>query len=181
VKGHDGVVIGIVESLDEDYGRVYVQYPHLGFTPSNPARIAAPMAGGGRGVFFRPEKGDEVLIACEHGDLRRPYVIGALWSKSDAPPDGTGPRTENNIRVIVSRSGHKVILDDTRGSEKITIVEGTGERSVVWDSKSITIRAGVGDVKIEAAGNVSLNAGGDITLEAKGKVVAHAPRVELNS
>jgi uncharacterized protein involved in type VI secretion and phage assembly len=180
MKGHDGVLIGIVESLDEDYGRVYISYPHLAYTPSSPARIAAPMAGKSRGIFFRPEKGDEVLVACEHGDLRRPYVLGALWSKADPPPDTDGSRTDNNQRVIVSRSGHKVIFDDTRGGEKITIVDQAGKRSIVLDGSSIQIKAEVGDVSVEAKGNLALKAGGNLTVEAK-QVAIKADLVEIDN
>ena len=51
------------------------------------ARIVAPMAGGGRGAVFLPEVGDEVLVAFDRDDIRYPYVLGALWSKTDKPPE----------------------------------------------------------------------------------------------
>lgn len=37
-------------------------------------------AGKDRGLFALPEVEDEVLAGCEHGDVGRPYVIGALWN-----------------------------------------------------------------------------------------------------
>ena len=37
-------------------------------------------AGDGRGFYCLPEVNDEVLIAFEHGDVHRPYIVGALWS-----------------------------------------------------------------------------------------------------
>ena len=46
------------------------------------------MAGKGRGLFYLPEVGDEVLVAFEHGDIRRPYVIGSLYNGSDKPREG---------------------------------------------------------------------------------------------
>lgn len=139
-----GVVIGVVDDLDDPEGlaRVKVTFPHLADEPSNWARLALPMAGTGRGTFFRPEKGDEVLVACEHGDIRQPYVLGTLWSKTDQPPGQTGAATDNNIRVIVSRNGHRITLDDTPGSERIQITDHAGKQAVVLDGSSITVQAG---------------------------------------
>ena len=49
------------------------------------ARVATMMAGRNRGTWFMPEAGDEVLVAFERGDLRVPYVIGALWNAKARP------------------------------------------------------------------------------------------------
>ena len=43
---------------------------------------------GGRerhGVIWMPEVGDEVLVAFEFGDVRRPLVLGGLWNGQDKP------------------------------------------------------------------------------------------------
>ena len=78
----NGIVIGLVTDLadPENLGRVRARYPYLGDEISDWARLVTPMAGKDRGVFFRPEVGDEVLVAFELGDVRRPYVLGSLWS-----------------------------------------------------------------------------------------------------
>jgi phage protein D len=34
-------------------------------------------------LFFIPEIDDEVLVAFEHGDVRRPYIVGSLWDEDD--------------------------------------------------------------------------------------------------
>ena len=177
-----GVVIGVVEDLNdpEGLGRVQVKIPHLGDEPSNWARLSLPMAGGGRGTFFRPEVGDEVLVACEHGDIRQPYVLGSLWSKTDKPPDGTGAATDNNIRAIVSRSGHHVVLDDTPNSERIEIVDHAGKQAVVIDGSSVTVRADAGKVTITASGDVTVSAGGNLNLSAQGTVVITGAQVKIN-
>ena len=177
-----GVVIGLVDDLDDPDGlsRVRVTFPHLADQPSNWARLALPMAGSGRGTFFRPEKGDEVLVVCEHGDIRQPYVIGSLWSAVDKPPDGTGAAADNNVRVIVSRSGHRITLDDTAGSEHIEILDHSGKQAVVIDGSSITVRAGAGDVTVTASGNVSVSADRDLNLTAKGTVAISGARVTIN-
>lgn len=177
-----GVVVGVVDDLNdpEGLGRVKVTFPHLADEPSNWARLALPMAGAGRGTFFRPEKGDEVLIACEHGDIRQPYVVGALWSKTDQPPGQTGAATDNNIRVIVSRSGHRITLDDTQGSEHIEITDHTGNQAVVLDGSSITVQAGAGQVTISASGDVTVSAGGNLNLTATETVTITGAKVTIN-
>jgi uncharacterized protein involved in type VI secretion and phage assembly len=177
-----GVVIGVVSDLNdpEGLGRVMVTFPHLADEPSNWARLALPMAGPGRGTFFRPEQGDEVLVACEHGDIRQPYVIGGLWSKAEPVPDGTGPATENNIRVIVSRSGHRITLDDTQGSERIEVTDHTGNQSVVLDGSSVTVQADAGQVTVKASGDVTVSAGGNLNLTATGTVKITGAQVTIN-
>ena len=43
-------------------------------------------AGSDRGTDWLPEINDEVLVGFEHGDIHRPYIIGAVWNGKDAPP-----------------------------------------------------------------------------------------------
>jgi phage baseplate assembly protein gpV len=100
--------------------------------PSAPARVATLMAGDGRGTFFTPEVGDEVVVGFEMGCLDRPVILGALWSDQDKPPDNADTGATNNIRTIVSRAGHEITFDDspsgsitikTKGGMEITLHE----------------------------------------------------------
>ena len=85
----------VIDNVDpEALGRVLVRLPQLG-TAGRPgkdewARIATLMAGNNRGTWFIPDVNDEVLVAFEAGDSRRPYVMGCLWNSSDLPPQSTG-------------------------------------------------------------------------------------------
>ena len=177
-----GVLIGLVDSLEDPEGlaRVRVTFPHLAGEPSNWARLALPMAGAGRGTFFRPEKGDEVLVVCEHGDLRQPYIIGSLWSAADKPPDGTDAAADNNIRVIVSRSGHRITLNDAPGGELVEIKHSSGRQKVTIDRSSITVQADGGKVAIQAQ-DITVKADGDLNLTAvTGNVVITGQQVHIN-
>jgi uncharacterized protein involved in type VI secretion and phage assembly len=164
-----GVVIGIVTNNkdDENMGCVKVRFPWLRTdVESHWARVATLMAGPGRGSFFLPEVNDEVLVAFDHGDIRFPYVIGALWNGKDKPPyDNTDGA--NNLRAIKSRSNHQIILDDTSRSAKIQIVDATGKNSITIDSTANTMT-------LQVEGNIVLQA-------AKGKIVLDAQSVEITS
>jgi uncharacterized protein involved in type VI secretion and phage assembly len=104
-----GLVIGLVtQNKDPDnLGRVRVRYPTLGDDVESAwARIAAPGAGSSRGALMIPLVGDEVLVGFEHGDVRRPYVLGALWNGQARPgqqlahTDGTfGLRSDERIEI----------------------------------------------------------------------------------
>jgi uncharacterized protein involved in type VI secretion and phage assembly len=158
-----GVVVGrVVNNKDtEGLGRVKVKFDWLSdLNESAWARIAAPMAGNDRGMYFLPEVDDEVLVVFAHGDVRFPYVIGALWNGVDKPPADNADGA-NDVRVIKSRSGHVIRLDDTDGKEKIEIVDAHGDNQIVIDTAH-------NDVRITAKGDITLSApDGTITLRAK--------------
>jgi uncharacterized protein involved in type VI secretion and phage assembly len=168
----NGIVIGLVKNLEDPdgLGRIKVSYPHLAGEESDWARLASPMAGAERGLFFRPEPEDEVLVAFEHGDPRRPYILGSLWSEADRPPPDDGQTKQNNWRFIRSRSGHIILLDDTEGKEKIELIDKDGKRRIVIDSANnkIQVLCDQGNVEVEAkAGNITLK-GSNVSIEATG-------------
>ncbi|MBW4643011.1 MAG: phage tail protein [Goleter apudmare HA4340-LM2] len=164
-----GVVIGIVTNNNDPdkLGRVKVSFPWLSDQDeSNWARIASPMAGKQRGIYFLPEVDDEVLVAFEQGDLRFPYVIGVLWNGKDAPPVSNDDG-KNNIRVIKSRSGHEIRLNDEDGQEKIEIIDKSGKNSLVFDTKN---------------NSVTITSEKDINLQAsKGTIKLDAQKIEIKS
>lgn len=164
-----GVAMAIVtNNQDPDkMGRVRVKLPWLSDDHESWwARVASPMAGAGRGLFYLPEVDDEVLVAFEHGDVRFPYVLGGLWNGKDAPPE-TNSDGKNNIRVIHSRSGHLIRLDDTDGDEKIELIDKTG-------NNSLTIKSSDNSFAITCNGKLTLNAaqGIEITSDADIKIQA---------
>ncbi|MCL5995670.1 MAG: VgrG-related protein [Chloroflexi bacterium] len=171
-----GVVPAMVTNLKDpdDLGRVKVKYAYLGEIESDWVRIAVPMAGAQRGFYYLPEVNDEVLIAFEHGDVHRPYIVGALWSKTDKPPiaqsEAVGGDGKIKQRVIKSTSGHIVILDDTKGAEMVTIRDKTGKNEIIIDSAKNSMTINVeGDFAVNAKGKVTINSTQDMTLDSKAK------------
>jgi uncharacterized protein involved in type VI secretion and phage assembly len=187
----NGIVIGTVVDLNdpEKLGRVKLKLPQYNDEQSTWARIASPMAGGNRGFFFRPEVQDEVLVGFENGEVRRPYVLGALWSKVDTPPPRDSDDTKNNWRFIVSRSGHILKFDDTSGAEKIEIIDKSGSLKITLDSANSKIQIeSNGDVEVSApqgtfkvsAQTVDIEATGQMTLQATGTMTLQGSIVNIN-
>jgi uncharacterized protein involved in type VI secretion and phage assembly len=179
----DGVVIGVVTNNTdpEKLGRVQVKYPWLpkykgADLSSNWARLASPGAGNNRGIFFTPEIDDEVLIAFENGDANYPYIVGALWNGKDKPPEGIVVGANKvNQRIIQSRSGHIITLDDTAGEEKITILDKTGSNSIEIDSKTnAMIFKSAGDITIDAGGKLIIKSKKDFTIDSLAKAAINA-------
>lgn len=178
MKAVNGVLRAIVvDNIDPDgIGRVKVRIPKVGSSGGRDREVWAPiatlMAGNQRGTWFIPEVNDEVLLAFEAGDLVHPYVVGALWSKTNPPPETMEPG--NSKKVICSRSGLKITLDDQNGEESLLVETPGGQR--------ITLKDSPGKVEIsDTNGNaVKLGAQG-ITLTAAAKVAIDASLVEINS
>jgi phage baseplate assembly protein V len=164
-----GVFIGIVTNNQdpESLGRVKVRFPWLAEeVESTWARIATPMAGNNRGMYLLPEVDDEVLVAFEGGLPEFPYILGALWNGQDLPPENNDDG-ENNLRSLKSRSGHIIRFDDTDGSEKIEIIDSSGNNSITIDTTNNTI---------------AIAADADITIQSNnGKLILSGNGVEITS
>lgn len=159
-------------------GRVKIMLPWAPDTGSARyetwARLSTFMGGNDRGSWFVPDVNDEVLVACEHGDPARPYIVGALWNGTDAPPQSMDGAGKNFKKVLRSRNGVKITLDDTDGVETL-ILETPG-------GQTVTLQDGPGSIQIvDSNGNsIKLQASG-ITLEAAAKITLNAPEVEVTS
>lgn len=181
-----GLVIGIVTDNDDPdgLGRVKVKYPWL--SPdhaSDWARVAIPGGGAGRGIQYTPEINDEVLVGFELGDVHHPYVLGGLWNGRDTPPGEKGKVVSGGKvqqRVIRSRSGHTITLDDNDGGGGITIEDRKGN-TVALDSGSNALKVSVqGDTTIECVGNLTLKAQGQLKVQGLGvKVDGGAGTVDV--
>lgn len=138
------------------------------------ARLATLMGGNNRGSWFVPDVDVEVLVVFEGGDPRRPYVIGSLWNGKDAPPQSMDGAGNNYQKVIRSRNGVKITLDDTDGRESLTIETPQGQQVVLGDGpNSITISDSNGNsLKMEASG---------ITVTSSAKVTISASTAEVSA
>lgn len=182
-----GFVIGLVTNNQDpdDLGRVKVKFPWLSDdVESWWARVVQPMAGPERGFFFIPEVDDEVLVGFEQGDVRFPYVLGSLYNGQDKPgPKGksnvagdfAGSSKKNDLRTIVSRSGHTIALDDKEGEEMIAIANNTGENWIEIHTKdNLIFINSKKDIHIKAENDITIEAGNDIITKSGNNTDMHA-------
>ncbi len=166
----------VIDVRDPDgVGRVKVSLPGPSGAPQEAwARLATLTAGPKAGSWFVPDVGDEVLVAFDSADPRQPFVVGALWSKRNPPPESMDPAGANNRKILRSRGGVQVALDDQAGQEKFIIETPGGQRLSLTDGPaSIQI--------VDANGNsVSLGPAG-ITINAAAKVTVNASQVTVSA
>jgi uncharacterized protein involved in type VI secretion and phage assembly len=159
-------------------GRVKITLPWSPDTGSERyemwARLATLMGGKNRGSWFIPDVNDEVLVAFEAGDPRRPYVLGGLWNGKDSPPQSMDGGGQNNKKVLRSRNGVKITMDDKSGQEQF-IAETPG-------GQTITMKDGPGSIEIaDSNGNsIKLESSG-VTVNASAKVTVTASLVEVSA
>jgi len=158
-----GLAIGIVTDNQDPqgWGRVKVKYPTLSSDhASDWTRVVALGGGDQRGIQFLPEVNDEVLVGFEMGDIHYPYVIGGLWNGVEPPPKKNSEITVGGKvtqRIIRSRTGHVVILDDSDGQSGITLQDKNGNK--------VSIDSNANKLSIQVTGDISIQAGGQITIK----------------
>ncbi|MEQ8279480.1 MAG: phage baseplate assembly protein V [Deltaproteobacteria bacterium] len=154
-----GVVIGTVTNVEdpESRGRIQVRYPWMDSTAeSHWASVAAPMAGGDSGLFFMPERDDEVLLAFEHGDFAHPYVVGFMWNGQHDTPS-----RDVRQRMIRSRNGHTIRFVDS------TEVDGDSGALIIEDAHHNVIAMSNGKISIQTPGVLELS-GSQVVIKAMG-------------
>lgn len=191
----------------QNQGRVQVRY--LQFEgesedkPSEWASLCQPYASSGSGMFFLPEKNDEVLVYLEGGDLEHPTVLGTLYTGNNKPPvtdKGSHGNSDgkNNLKFIRTRSGHILSFDDSSESNGILIQDSKGskfhlnaqqESLEITDKNSNRISMEGDKVIVENSKGARITISGEkievesksITLSAEKVSVEKANSIELGS
>ncbi|RQS65779.1 type VI secretion system tip protein VgrG [Burkholderia sp. Bp8963] len=169
-----GLQIGVVTQLGNDPAgedRIKCRLPLVSTSDDGIwARIATLDAGKGRGTYFRPEIGDEVVVGFLGQDPRFPVVLGQC--NSSAKPSPEPARDDNNHKGYVSREKLKLTFDDEK--KAISFETPAGNRIVLSeDGKSIVLQD-------ENDNRITLDANG-ITIEsAKDLVFKAAKDVKLS-
>lgn len=186
-----GVAEAIVTDVNdpEKEGRVKVTYPWFDDnTVSDWCRVRQLYAGPGYGTFFVPEKDDEVLVAFIHGDMTKPIVLGGLYNGSDKPPVYRDDQAKKDPKLIRTKGGQQILLDDSAGAEKIQIVD-KANNTIVIDSvaktitieadSDVTVKSKSANVTVEATAALTLK-GATVSIEASGTVTVKGSTINLN-
>ncbi len=178
-----GLQIGVVDKFEEDpdkYYRVKVKLPALG-EKAKPvwARLSSIDAGNGRGMFFRPESGDEVIVGFFNDDPRQPVILGSMFNEKNVTPwEVTDKNMEKGIK---SREGNLILFDDENNAITIQTVE---KNKIILDEKNkvLEIEDGVNKNSIKMGdGGIVLKTDNDLELDIKGKFTIKAGEVGLKS
>lgn len=109
-----GLHLGKVLALEGDPGghhRIQVSLPlYQAGAEGIWARLGRTDAGKDRGLAFRPEIGDEVVVGFLNEDPRHAVILGSLHSAHHPPP--WEAKDDNHRKGYVSREGVEVVVDD---------------------------------------------------------------------
>jgi hypothetical protein len=166
-NGHNGagfadhLVVGLVtDNKDpDDLARVKVRYPVFGQdVESDWARVVREASGAARGAVALPHVNDEVVVGFHDGDIRRPFVLGALFNGMDKP----GADLVKATSSVAARYPRDL---DVATKQKALLTADTG----------LTIKTTNGPVEVSAGAAMKLeaSAGGppsELTIKTTGKI-----------
>lgn len=182
-----GLQIGKIKKIEEDPGnefRLQVKFPFMNKDAEGVwARLASFFATSGKGAFFIPDVGDEVVVGFLDNDPRHAIILGMLYSSTVAPPDTI--TADNFKKAIVTKEDltlefddeNKVITISTAEGNKITLseeaegieIEDQNGNKATFNGDGISFETD-GDFVIKAGGDVVLKPGGDLVGKAGGDI-----------
>lgn len=123
-------------------GRVRVQFFWQKGDELSPwIRMIQPYAGSGKGFYFIPEVGEEVMVDFENGNAERPFVLGAHYN--GAAKSGYNPTT----KAIHTQSGTKILLNDAEGS--VRIEDASGSTFTLNGKGKITLNSSIFEINTQ--------------------------------
>jgi phage baseplate assembly protein gpV len=195
------VIFGKVKDTKDPDGLNRVQVELTGFGDSALTlpwlRLIQPTASNSFGHVWLPETDDEVVILKGAGSETAGMVIlGSLYNGANKPKT-TDEDGKNNIKQILTRSGHDIKLDDTDGSEVITItasgeklifemdvsagtIKVTGEKEINLICEGEAINVDADKIAITGTTSVAINGDSEVTIEGTSEVaIKGTSKVEI--
>ena len=167
LPGVQGLQVGIVTQLKDDpdgEDRIQLRIPVIHNADEGIwCRVSSLDAGKNRGMFFRPEIGDEVIVGFVNNDPRHAIVLGML--NSSAKPAPLKAKDENHEKGYVSRGDLKLLFHDEEKSIKIS-TPGGNKLILTESDKKIHIEDQHGNKIILSQDGIAIESIKDLTLKA---------------
>jgi len=190
---YEGIVTQRVDP--EGLGRVKVKVPGVLEPESEWLRPMSTFGGSkDRGVFAVPKVGANVEVVFLHGDPRYARYTAGPWGRPGGVSEVPAEAPTGNPDIVVIRFGNfAIVIDETVGAEKATILDVTNGSKFEFDLVTGNVKViATGDLNIEATtgkcvvdvkgGNAEVNVtAGDAKVTASGKVELEAPEIKLGS
>ncbi len=176
---HIGKVVDFQDDPEKQF-RVRVNVPAIGDKAVVWARMATLYAGKDRGVFFWPEKDDEVLLGFLNDDPRQAIILGALPSGSNAPHMDLIPKKENNRKGIFLNNGTGLLFDD--GEKALVLVRTKNGNEISFDDENevISMEDQHGNEFLMSKDGIEITSVKDIKIDASsGKVEISGQQMEM--
>ncbi len=175
-----GLQIGVVDKFEQDpekQFRAKVLLPAIDADQGAVwARLMSPDAGKGRGYFFRPEPGDEVVVGFFNDDPRQAVILGAMYSATNAPPSDLAELSEDNVdKAIVTKRGTSLrfidnekasVLVETAANNKI-LVSDDQELVQITDQHGNSITLDQNGIEIKSAKDLTIDAGANVEIKGQ--------------
>ena len=195
-------LVGIVtNNVDpKKWGRIKVKFPTLTEDhESHWARVVGVGAANDRGFDCLPEVNDEVLVAFEHGDIHRPYILGGVWNGKDAPPENVDDSVQDGkvrLRTVKTRTGHILqFVEEDKGSSKagVYITTSGGHKVRINDSdRKVEIETngghtltmddnGMGSISMSSTGSISIDARTSIDIRANTSISINGNTISIKA
>ncbi len=164
----EGLHIGLVtETAGGQDNNVKVKIPVVGMDSSGVwARLSSAGAGNGKGILFRPDIGDEVIISFLGGSIQNPVILGGLNSSLNPSPvsDAEGEK----VKGIFTKGGLKLVMDDD--DECIELITPEGNKVYISEDDGLCLEDKEGNsIKLDSDG-ISISSQSDLNLSASGDI-----------
>ena len=159
----------VVENADPlGLGRVRVQmmWQEAGSEKTPWIRLLQPHSGSGKGFYFVPEIGEEVLVGFQGGNAEKPYVIGTQYNGKEK--SGYADK-ENKIKAVHTRSGHKLVFTE---DESILITDKSGNE-ILLDTKGSNITITAPETMTLNAKNLNINVSQNMTTNVGNNMITN--------
>lgn len=162
----DSVALVVDNKDPEKMGRLKVRFDWAK-SDSPWLRMVMPYTGSGRGFYFVPEEGEEVMVGFEDGRSTSPFIIGSLYNGKNKYD--THYKDDNKIKAIKTLSGNEIIFNDNgsltihNGKNSMVLsCKDDGELRIATDGKMVLESAK--DMEITCGENLMINVGKDMEL-----------------